>query len=205
MIPSIKTWQSHPFIHTSPSDSHPGQQSKHTTETPTINIKMQLATLLLASFSIPALAFPTTPNPPASQIFTPKRTCAGLQYAQLRNAPTQPLPFALSVNSNNPSPVEIGFAIPSGAVGPCSLMLSLPAAAQVQGGAQIDVIALDGPAQGALVGTTQFVSGGAATINSFACREQMCYSLGISGGGQGAVQFMEGAGTGVGVVMTYDC
>ncbi|KAK0613958.1 hypothetical protein B0T14DRAFT_291005 [Immersiella caudata] len=166
---------------------------------------MQLSTLLLTVLSTSALALPTTPNPPASKIFTPKRTCAGLQYAQLRNSPTQPLPFPLSISSNNPSPVEIGFAIPTDAVGPCSLMLSLPAAAQVQGGAQIDVIALDGPAQGALVGTTQFVNGGAATINSFACREQMCYSLGISNGGQGAVEFMEGAGAGVGVVMTYDC
>ncbi|KAK0643187.1 hypothetical protein B0T16DRAFT_331353 [Cercophora newfieldiana] len=166
---------------------------------------MHIQTTFLLTLATTALAIPTTPNPPASQIFTPKRTCGGLQYAQLRNAPAQALPFPFSISSTDAAPLEIGFAIPSGAVGPCSLMLSLPAAAQVQGGAQIDVIDLDGPAQGAVVGTTQFVSGEATTINSFACREQMCYSLGISGGGQGSVQFMEGAGQGVGVVMTYDC
>jgi hypothetical protein len=83
---------------------------------------------------------------------------------------------------------------------------SLPASAQVQGGATIDVIALDGPAQAALVGTTQFVAGAeGVTIDSFACREQMCYSIGISGGRQGYVSFLEGDGQGVGVVMGYGC
>ncbi|KAK0706319.1 hypothetical protein B0T26DRAFT_627747, partial [Lasiosphaeria miniovina] len=77
--------------------------------------------------------------------------------------------------------VEIGFTIPSDAVGPCSLMLNLPAGvAQVSGSVQVNVVALDGPSAGSLVGTTTFADGAVATINSFACRPQMCYSLEIA-------------------------
>ena len=165
---------------------------------------MRHSSFLLAALAATTSAIPTTPNS-AKSAFSLPRTCGGMIYAQIRNNPAQPLPWSLTVDSSAPSSVEIGFTVPSDAVGPCSLMLSLPAAAQVQGGAQVDVTALDGPAAGALVGTTQFVSGESTTINSFACRPQMCYSLGISGGNQGIVEFLEGAGSGVGVVMTYDC
>jgi len=126
------------------------------------------STILLTALLSTALPIPISLNPFKANIFAPKRTCAGLQYARLRNSPSQQLPFPLSIDSTTPSPVKIGFAIPFATIGPCSLMLSLRAAAQIQGGAQIDVIVLDGPAQGSwLVGTTQFSSAGAATINSF--------------------------------------
>lgn len=75
-------------------------------------------------------------------------------------------------------------------------MVSLPSS--VSGGAQINVVALDGPAQGALVGTTTFAAGVEATINSFACRRQACYSLQVAtdGGQQGSVAFVEEEGVG---------
>lgn len=126
-----------------------------------------------------------------------KRSCA-LQHPQLRTDPSKPLPYSISLTPGA-NPLDIGFTIPDGAAGPCSLMLSLPAS--VQGAAQVNVVALDGPAPGALVGTTTFAAGGQATINSFACRPQMCYSLQVTG--DQAVGFQEGGGWGV--VMTYDC
>ena len=72
------------------------------------------------------------------------------------------------------------------------------------GSAQVNVYALDGPAAGALVGTTIFAPGTQATINSFACREQMCYGLEVASAADGsAVEFVESQG--VGLSMTYDC
>lgn len=126
-----------------------------------------------------------------------KRSCA-VQYPRLRSDPSKPLPYSISLRPGA-NPLGIGFTIPDSAAGPCSLMLSLPAS--VQGVARVNVVALDGPAPGALVGTTTFTAGGQATINSFACRPQMCYSLQVTG--DQAVGFQEGGGWGV--VMTYDC
>ncbi|KAK0740460.1 hypothetical protein B0T18DRAFT_294305, partial [Schizothecium vesticola] len=107
---------------------------------------------------------------------------------------------------------NLGFIVPSDAVGPCSLMLALPSSADVQGGpAQVNVVALDGPDPGGMVGTVWFSdssSGAATTISSFACREQMCYSLQVvaedEGGSAQWVQFEEAGGDG-GVYMTYGC
>ncbi len=161
---------------------------------------MYIPTVLLA-LAAAISAVPTSPNDNNPLSSPAKRTCAGVQYPELRTSPTQSIPFPISISSSA-SPVEIGFTIPDDAVGPCSLMLSLPAGTAIQGGAQINVVALDGPSPGSLVGTTNFMSGSQATINSFACRAQMCYSLQIANG-DGSVEFMETRG--VGMTMTYDC
>ncbi|KAK1834558.1 hypothetical protein QBC39DRAFT_224088, partial [Podospora conica] len=127
-------------------------------------------------------------------------------------------PYTVSLSSptaTDNATVNLGFVVPSDAVGPCSLMLALPSS--VQGGpAQVNVVALDGPDPGAMVGTVWFESSGGAgaatTINSFACREQMCYSLQVvaedEGGSAQWVEFVEGGGDGGGgggVYMTYGC
>jgi hypothetical protein len=127
------------------------------------------------------------------------RSCS-VQYPELRSNRNQSMPYSVDINSSKG--VEIGFTIPDDAVGPCSLMLEMPSGADISGSAQVNVFALDGPAPGALVGTTTFASGSWATINSFACRPQMCYSLKIASG-DSTLQFMEQEG--MGVVMTYNC
>lgn len=134
-----------------------------------------------------------------------KRTCS-IQYPELRTAgaPDQPIPYTLSINAAQTARVEVGFTIPDDAVGPCSLMIALPNGCSMSGGAQINVYALDGPAAGALVGTTIFEEGTAATINSFACRAQMCYGLEVASTADGTgVEFLQEQG--VGLSMTYDC
>ena len=50
----------------------------------------------------------------------------------------------------------------------------------VSGSAKVNVYALDGPDPGALVGTALFEAGTRVTINSFACREQMCFRLEVA-------------------------
>ncbi|KAK3934231.1 hypothetical protein QBC46DRAFT_428521 [Diplogelasinospora grovesii] len=179
------------------------------------------------------------PNLPTHHVKTNnnnlKRKCSGISYPSLRTSPSQPLPpYSISIttttttttSSSNPKNggVEIGFTIPEGVAGPCNLMINLPPnAAHVtpegggSGGVQIDVFALDGPAPGALVGTTMVNAGEEgttmATINSFACRPQMCYSLRIANRnateGEEMVEFKQGGGAegeqGVGIYMTHDC
>lgn len=163
------------------------------------------------------LAPSTTPTP------TPQKRCAPPLYPQLRlgsnpqdTSAAQNPPYTVSLSSPTAidnATVNLGFVVPSDAVGPCSLMLSLPSTADVQGGpAQVNVVALDGPDPGGVVGTVWFSgSSGGVTINSFACREQMCYSLQVvaedEGGSAQWVQFVEGGGDGGGggVYMTYGC
>ncbi|KAK0634321.1 hypothetical protein B0T17DRAFT_566781 [Bombardia bombarda] len=168
-------------------------------------------TTSVAPTTTPSQFHPTTNNiNNNNNIPKTKRTCAGTQYPVLRANPSQALPYTLAIASGQST--EVGFTIPEDAVGPCSLVVSLPTgAAQITGsGVQVNVIALDGPTPGALVGTTTFGGGGGgavgATINSFACRAQMCYGLEIaSDDGQGgkSVAFVEAAGEGIS--MTYDC
>ncbi|KAK4207819.1 hypothetical protein QBC37DRAFT_254245, partial [Rhypophila decipiens] len=172
------------------------------------------ATLFLTTTTTAAPTTNTSPNLRAnthSQRRPPhilkERTCSGQQYPQLRtpNQPDQPTPYQISLSTTQPAQVQLGFTIPSGAVGPCSLMLSLPDGCSVTGGAQINVYALDGPAAGDLVGTTVFTEGvSKVTINSFACRDQMCFGLEVASAADGTgVEFVEGGG--VGLSMTYDC
>jgi hypothetical protein len=100
--------------------------------------------------------------------------------------------------------------IPSNAGGPCSLVAKFPAGYAVHttnnAPVQVNVIDVDGPAPGAIVGSVNFVAPGAqdsfVTINSFACRPTMTYNLQIAGA-SGHVDFVEG--NGAGVYMTYSC
>ncbi|KAK4150530.1 hypothetical protein C8A00DRAFT_36862 [Chaetomidium leptoderma] len=134
-----------------------------------------------------------------------------------------------------PPAVEIGFTLPpsqqqdtSSDPGPCTLFLDLTSpSARVSGSATVNIYALDGPAPGALVGTTRFAAGAVATVNSFACREEeMCFRLevvqpggsgddeddeggggGDEGGGDGevVVEFLQGGVEGMGLGMRYGC
>ncbi|KAJ4307239.1 hypothetical protein N0V88_000620 [Collariella sp. IMI 366227] len=71
-------------------------------------------------------------------------------------------------------PLEIGFAIPSGTAnsgkGPCSLVLDLTSPdAKLTGAslpATVNVVALDGPSSGSVIGTVQFAAGAKATVNT---------------------------------------
>lgn len=175
--------------------------------------------VILLLFTTPITPTPT-PNPPPR---APQKRCAPPLYPQLRlgSSPqdasaAQNPPYTISLSSptaTDNATVNLGFVVPSDAVGPCSLMLSLPSTADVQGGpAQVNVVALDGPDPGGVVGTVWFSgSSGGVTINSFACREQMCYSLQViaedEGGDARWVEFVEGGGDGGGggVYMTYGC
>jgi len=137
-----------------------------------------------------------------------KRTCAGVTYPELRTS-SQPIPFSISIGTTTEqTATEIGFTIPDGAKGPCTLMLNLPqGTTYVTGGAKINIYALDGPDAGSLVGTTMFAAGSAATINSFACRPQMCYGFAVAtdeaANADKSVTFWEEEGSGL--TMTYDC
>ncbi|KAM7206462.1 hypothetical protein V8F20_002811 [Naviculisporaceae sp. PSN 640] len=114
------------------------------------------------------------------------------------------MPYSVSINTAQTAQVEVGFQIPDDAVGPCTLMISLPAGCTMSGGAQINIYDLDGPAAGEVVGTTIFQEGTAATINSFACRSQMCFGFEVASAADGtAVEFLQEQG--VGLSITYDC
>lgn len=160
-----------------------------------------LTTLALTTTAAPHPG--SSANPPSlNNLF--QRTCS-VQYPDLRTttAPDQPIPYTLAITSQTQQ-IEVGFTIPDDAVGPCSLMVSLPENCGMSGSAQVNVYALDGPAAGALVGTTVFAEGTSATINSFACRGQMCYGLEVAGGADGSgVEFVEMEG--VGLSMIYGC
>ena len=103
---------------------------------------------------------------------------------------------------------DLTFNIPAGAIGPCSLVTTFPAGYPISssGQTQVNVIAKDGPSAGSIVGTTTFTSQPNSptfvTINSFACRPTMSYTLTLAGT-EGAVDFAEG--NGAGVAMTYNC
>jgi hypothetical protein len=60
---------------------------------------------------------------------------------------------------------------------------------QARGCARVNVYALDGPAAGSLVGTARVTQGAVQTINSFACRPEMCFRLTVADddGNAGAV------------------
>lgn len=76
----------------------------------------------------------------------------------------------------------------------------------VSGSAKINVYTLDGPNPGALVGTTEFGAGKKATINSFACREQMCFKLEVADESEGKqVDWQELGGVGGGLRLDYGC
>ncbi|KXX77839.1 hypothetical protein MMYC01_206980 [Madurella mycetomatis] len=70
---------------------------------------------------------------------------------------------------------------------PCTLMVGMTnPKVQIWGVVKVKVYALGGPAHAALAGTTMIKKGVKATINSFACRPQMCYRLVVEEVGHGA-------------------
>jgi hypothetical protein len=148
---------------------------------------MHLPTLLLTL--LPTTLAATIPS---------RRACTTL---------TSPVPISLSKpSSSSPSTSQIlTFSPPASAAGPCSLLATFPAGYPIasSGATQVNVVAVDGPAAGALVGTVTFVAGERRTINSFACRPEMKFRLELAGPGAGSVQFAQV--NGAGVVLTYGC
>ncbi|KAK0667867.1 hypothetical protein QBC41DRAFT_227518 [Cercophora samala] len=170
---------------------------------------------ILATVSALALTATATPlfTSPSNQMnpLVKERQQCGTIYPNLRNSPTAPPPYQVSISSADASGIEIGFAIPSSVVaagtGPCELVLDLSSSqAAVDGSAKVNVYALDGPDANALVGTTQFYQGSKATINSWACREQMCFRLEVAQESDGKeVSFEEVGVQGAGFWMKYGC
>lgn len=159
---------------------------------------MHSSTLLLTlAAALSATAYPASDV--IGRTGLSKRACTTV-YPHLRVAPTLALPYDIAINGTKG--VEIGFTIPESAVGSCNLMVRLPQGGGISGSAQINVVALDGPAPGSLVATTDFGPGVAATINSFACRPQMCYSFRVASG-QEVLHFTESEGSGL--YMTFGC
>lgn len=148
---------------------------------------MHLPTLLLL--------LPTTITLAAT---LPRRACTTL---------LSPLPISLSKpTASSPSTSQtLVFSPPASAPGPCTLLATFPAGYPISssGAAQVNVVAVDGPAAGSLVGTVTFAAGERQTINSFACRGEMTFRLEMAGPGSGSVQFAQGEEAGV--VLTYGC
>ncbi|KAK4162975.1 hypothetical protein QBC43DRAFT_290230 [Cladorrhinum sp. PSN259] len=169
-----------------------------------------LLLMLLATTTASAtpLLSPPTYNPFSGSMMmttSSKRTsCPAPISPNLITSPSEPPPYAVSISSSS-SPIEMGFSVPSDAVGPCSVMIDLTNV-QVTGSAKINLYDLDGPTPGALVGTTEFAAGSKATINSFACREQMCFRLEVADESEGSeVGWEEMGGVGGGLRMDYGC
>ncbi|KAK1770948.1 hypothetical protein QBC33DRAFT_511752 [Phialemonium atrogriseum] len=157
---------------------------------------MQLPITILAALTA---ALSATATPLAKRACQTTYPVAGL-----------PLPISVSRTATPPSsqPATVSFSIPAGARGPCSLVLAFPAGYPVAttGSSQVDVVALDGPAAGAVVGTVALASlpGEAIvrTVNSFSCRPELSFRLQIAGA-EGSVAFTEVEGAGL--FVTYDC
>ena len=149
---------------------------------------MQLPTLLLTLLATTTLAAPQ------------KRACSI----------TYPI-GTTSISLSKPAPSvpsstqTIAFTTPANAGGPCSLIATFPAGYPIAsaGDARVNVIDVNGPAPGAIVGTVTFAAGETRTINSFACRRDMRYRLELATEGTGSVQFNQAPGAGVAI--TYSC
>ncbi|KAI1850612.1 hypothetical protein JX265_004322 [Neoarthrinium moseri] len=112
-------------------------------------------------------------------------------------------PINFSITPTN-SPL-VSFNVPPNSVGPCSLVAKFPAGYPItsSGSNLVNVIAVGGPAPGALVGSVRFASSPDqrtfTTINSFACRPYMEFRLEISRdqANPGSVAFQEVQGAGL--------
>lgn len=118
--------------------------------------------------------------------------------------------ISLSKAIGAPSTTQtLTWEIPPNAGGPCTLIATFPAGYPISssGNAQVNVIDVNGPSPGSIVGTVTFASdpSGPTTryINSFGCRANMQYRLVLATEGAGSVSFGEGNGAGIG--MTYGC
>ncbi|KAK4451895.1 hypothetical protein QBC34DRAFT_45997 [Podospora aff. communis PSN243] len=149
---------------------------------------MQLTTLLLTALPALALAAPST-----------KRDCTPIFPAGVSQV-------SLSKAAGSPSTTQtLSFNIPPTSSGPCTLIATFPANFPIasSGNPQVNVIDVNGPAAGAIVGTVTFSSetwGPKKTfINSFACRPNMQFKLMLATEDEGSVYFAEGNGAGVAV------
>ncbi|KAK0652277.1 hypothetical protein B0T16DRAFT_454656 [Cercophora newfieldiana] len=152
---------------------------------------MQFTTILLTSLPALALAAPS------------KRDCTPIFPA---GVPEISLAKAIGSPSTSQS---LTWNIPANSPGPCTLIATFPANYPIasSGNAQVNVIDVNGPAPGSIIGTVTFSSetwGPKKTyINSFACRPNMQYKLVLATEGAGSVRFAEG--NGAGVALTVGC
>ncbi|KAK3906442.1 hypothetical protein C8A05DRAFT_11829, partial [Staphylotrichum tortipilum] len=124
----------------------------------------------------------------------------------------------------NPQLETLHFTLPPSASlpGPCTLRARFPPhwevtdtglSANPPNPLSVNVFALDGPAPGALVGTSKFGSAQPWTeervvvINSFACREEMTFRFELEGVGEVgfANGYDAGLGVGGGVEVVWGC
>jgi len=162
---------------------------------------MQLTTLFLAALTGASLSAAAPAAAAAAAGAHDKRACT-------RVFPIGTTSIHLAKSGGSNTAQNIGFSIPANAGGPCSLVATFPAGYPIAstGNPQVNVIDLNGPAAGSIVGTVTFASDPGAptlrTINSFACRPDMQYRLTLAGTA-GTVDFA--VGNGAGVAMTYSC
>nr|ASA39655.1 AVR-Pi54 [Pyricularia oryzae] len=112
-------------------------------------------------------------------------------------------PSGVWVSKN--APQWVGFWVPTDAVGACELKAVFPAGFPIAGTRpQVNIIDVNGPAPGSIVGTVTFTPGTSTTINPFACRQDMQYKLEVaSWQAQGSVSYPAQHGTGL--ILTYGC
>ncbi|KAI1140538.1 hypothetical protein F5Y05DRAFT_321059 [Hypoxylon sp. FL0543] len=122
---------------------------------------------------------------------------ASASAACLEQAPSA-LGFPINFDITPSRPNTISFQIPPNSAGPCQLVAKFPDGYPITstGSDLVNVVALDGPAQGALVGSLRFRPGTKTFVNSFACRDVMTYELEIAQG-TGEVKFSEVQGAGL--------
>ncbi|OTB08974.1 hypothetical protein M426DRAFT_7006 [Hypoxylon sp. CI-4A] len=109
------------------------------------------------------------------------------------------LGFPINFDITPTRPNAISFLVGAEHTGPCTLVAKFPAGYPITstGSDLVNVTALDGPAQGALVGALRFRADGTTTvINSFVCADVMAYELAIAQG-EGEVRFSEIQGAGL--------
>ncbi|KAK4135713.1 hypothetical protein BT67DRAFT_433154 [Trichocladium antarcticum] len=195
---------------------------------------------------IPAPAYPfpialSAKNPPAEVGFSlPANASPGpcTLYMDLSSPAAQAVASHLGAGAGAPG-AGAGAGAPGAGAGAGAPGAGAGAGAAAPGhgsgsaGVTVNVYALDGPAAGALVGTTRVAPGqGPTTVNSFACRPQMCYRMEVVGqsahgaagagaaGGHGAgagvvghgggqagpeaIQFAQGNAAGMGLAIKYD-
>jgi hypothetical protein len=189
---------------------------------------MQLITLTLAFLTPFTTALPA-PSPLNLSLRNPQTTTTNTNVAAINTTAKRACPRVAPLSTprlnllNRPdlSPPltqtqTVVFALPSPASslpGPCTLRAVFPPHwevfdSSVQAGGEplaVNVIAADGPAEGALVGVVKFAGSGAGeegeervvTVNSFACRERMAYRFELAGVGE--VGFVNGFDQGLGV------
>lgn len=168
--------------------------------------------------------YPALRNDPSSTypiLFTIAPASAPLEIGFTLPVPDSDVNANTNYNSDTTNPNSTNLTPRD--TGPCTLLLDLSSpSCQVTGttpplSASINIYALDGPAPGALVGTTRLADAvqRSVTVNSFACRAQMCFRLEVADYGDGSggtgdgqqeqVGWVQGQGEGMGFGMRLGC